>query len=269
MTRWRVIAWNLHPRRLWRGLVQLVGLADPTPRLAARRLGAQVPQVHLVSIYRHGSASTVLDVLGPALRAGFEIALWALDEVAETLAPWTADSGPGRRFELANRLLSRVEAPWRVLIDDDVRFHHGDVVELVRFARALELDIAQPAHTLGSNVSHSFTRRRPFVVGRETSFVEIGPVVVFGPRALPHVLPLPETGMGWGVEVEWAALERTAGLRLGIVDAVSIRHLHPLGTAYAASEEFEAAQARLRAAGMVGWADLQRTHRRLRLGSLK
>ena len=260
---------KLRPVRVWRGLVQVVALADPTPYFAARRLSARVPEVQLVSIYRRANASTLLDALGPALRAGFDSTLWALDGEVATLAPWTVGSGPGRRFQLANRLFSRADAPWRVLIDDDVRFHHGDIVDLIRFASALELDIAQPAHTLGSNVSHSFTRRMPFVVGRETSFVEIGPVVAFGPRALPHVLPLPETGMGWGVEAEWAELERTAGLRLGIVDAVSIRHLEQAGSAYAASEELEAAQARLRAAGLAGWGDLQRTHRRRGLCSLR
>jgi hypothetical protein len=258
----------VNARRARRGLVQLVALADPTPRLAARRLTAPAPPIRVVSIYRRRNAATLLELLGPALGAGGAVALWALDEQAPRLARWTAGSGPGTRFALANRLLADRPASWCVLADDDVRFRHGDVVQLVRFAHALGLDLAQPAHALGSHVSHSFTRRAPFRVARRTSFVEIGPVVAFSPRALPHVLPLPETGMGWGVEADWAGLEERAGLRLGIVDAVTIRHLEPPGGGYASDEELEAALARLRAAGKRGYGDLQRTHARLGLRSL-
>jgi hypothetical protein len=74
--------------------------------------------------------------------------------------------------------------------------------------------------------------------------------------------------MGWGVEADWAELETRAGLRLGIVDAVTLLHLQPPGGGYGADEELQAAMARLRAAGRSGWADLQRTHRRIGLGGL-
>ena len=248
--------------------MQLVALADPTPRLAARRLTLPAPELHVVSIYRRRNAATLLELLESALRCGSAVSLWALDQVAPSLARWTAGSGPGTRFALANRLLADRPPSWCVVADDDVRFRHGDVVRLVRFAQALGLDIAQPAHALGSHVSHSFTRRAPFRVARRTSFVEIGPVVVFGPLALPHVLPLPEEGMGWGTEAAWAQLGEREGLRLGIVDAVTIRHLQPPGGGYAAEAEREAALARLQAAGKQGWGDLQRTHGRLGLRRL-
>src|SRR5262249_8900916 len=143
------------------------------------------PALNVVAIYRRRNAATLLELLEPAVRAGAGVSLWALDEVDPSLERWTSGCGPGGRFALANRLVDP-DAGWVVLADDDVRFRDGDVVELVRYARALDLDISQPAHALGSNVSHSFTRRAPFRVARWTSFVEIGPVVAFSRRALSH-----------------------------------------------------------------------------------
>ena len=59
---------------------------------------------------------------------------------------------------------------------------------------------------------------------RETRFVEIGPVTVFSRRAAAELLPFPELRYGWGLDLHWAAIAGRRGWRLGVVDAVPVRH---------------------------------------------
>jgi hypothetical protein len=259
-----VIAASTFARRLWRGGLQMVALIDPTLALMEPRLAQRPLDITVASVYRARNAANVAKMVEPLAAVGGSVRLWSLDDVPDSLQPWTQGSGPGRRFELLNRLLADAGPGWTVLADDDVRFKRANLVDLVGFADLIGLDISQPAHALGSHVSHSFTRTAPFSVARLTSFVEIGPVVVFSPAAVPHVVPLPEEGMGWGTEVAWSDLQRTSGLKLGIVDAVRIEHLGAIGGAYSSEDEF----ARLREVfahhGLEGWSSLQRTHRYVR-----
>jgi hypothetical protein len=67
-------------------------------------------------------------------------------------------------------------------------------------------------------------------------FVEIGPMFAVAERSRDLFLPLPDWGMGWGVELVWWDRARE-GARLGIVDEVSMRHLSPLFGAYSRPEE--------------------------------
>ena len=196
------------------------------------------------------------------LPPGVEIRLWALDEIAPALAHLTSGVGPGARFVLLNALITRLEAvpDALVLLDDDVRFVVGDLPTLLAVGERAGLALWQPAHTATSEVSSGFVRRQWGCVLRRTSFVEQGPVVVVAAAAQALLLPLPEDmGMGWGVEARWEASLRRAGLPMGIVDAVALRHLVPGGAAY----DMEAAEAvlssELSAAGLGALADLQRT----------
>jgi hypothetical protein len=224
--------------------------------------------ITVASVYRARNAANLAKMLEPLAAVDASVRLWSLDEVPTSLEPWTLGSGPGRRFELLNGLLADAVPGWTVLADDDVHFRRGNVPDLVGIAELVGLDISQPAHALGSNVSHSFTRTTPFSVARLTSFVEIGPVVVFSPAALPHVLPLPEQGMGWGTEVAWSDLQRTSKLKLGIVDAVRIDHLGAVGAAYSSDDEFARVGEIFDDQGIAGWSSLQRTHRYVRPWSL-
>jgi hypothetical protein len=216
--------------------------------------------ITVASVYRARNATNLAKMLEPLAAVDASVRLWSLDNVPPSLRRWTLGSGPGRRFELLNRLLADPIPGWTVLADDDVRFRRGDVLDLIGIAELVGLDIGQPAHALGSNVSHSFTRAAPFSVARLTSFVEIGPVVVFSPAALPHVVPLPEQGMGWGTELAWSDLQRTSHLRLGIVDAVRIDHLGAVGVAYSSEDEFARTREILTEHGIADWSSLQRTH---------
>jgi hypothetical protein len=255
--------------RLVRGLAEVCSTVDPTPRLAGRLLrGQPPPPVSAISVYRNRNEATVGALIEPLLAAGASVRLWALDRPAVGLAEHTVGHGPGRRFQLLNRLLDGVAGRPLVVFDDDVRFRRGNLVDLVSLAAALGLDIAQPAHERASDASHPITRRRPFAVARLTNFVEIGPVVCFSAGVLSRVAPFPEAAMGWGTELVWADLVEE-GFRLGIVDAVSLVHLGRLHEGYDTREDQERLSAALAERGLASLEEHTRTYRRIRLGELR
>jgi hypothetical protein len=212
-------------------------------------------------VYRRKNAAVVMGLLRPALAAGWNVRLWALDEPHPDLAAHTAGSGPGTKFELVNRLLA-VHVPDEghvVVFDDDAVFERGDLPSFVRTADAAELDLCQPAHSLRSHISHRITWRRPLSRARLTTFVEIGPIFAVSTAWRSRILPLPEDmGMGWGLELRWMDLQ-AEGCRLGIVDATPVRHLARFATAYAPDEEVARVQSMLAERGARGWKGLRRT----------
>jgi hypothetical protein len=115
----------------------------------------------------------------------------------------------------------------------------------VGLCERLGLELAQPAQTLASHSAWPVTRRRPDSLARETGFVEIGPLTVLGKEAAAALTPFPELRYGWGLDLHWAALASTNGWRLGVVDALPVRHETGLvGAAYPRAEaEAEAARA--------------------------
>jgi hypothetical protein len=93
---------------------------------------------------------------------------------------------------------------------------------------------------------------------RLTTFVEIGPVFVVAPENAHRFLPFPDDiGMGWGLEVTWATLAGD-GCRLGIVDAVAMRHLVKPGGAYDMQFEMRQLTNELEAIGVTHINDIQR-----------
>ena len=126
------------------------------------------------------------------------------------------------------------EVDWLLAIDDDVRLPARFLDRFIALCERFELDLAQPAQTLRSHSAWKVVRRRPASLVRETRFVEIGPVTAFGRRAQAGLLPFPELRFGWGVDLHWAALAAERGWRLGVVDAVPVRHESRLvATSYA------------------------------------
>jgi hypothetical protein len=237
----------------------LVEHLAPTLRLALRHC-PPTSQVGLVGVYRERNAETLARLIA-ALPPGSRVALWALDEVAPPLAAMTVGAGAGFRFALLNRCIESLgdEADeWLIVADDDVVFRRGGPAAAVRVARGAGLDLSQPAHTWTSRASWRYNRRRPLVVARRGRFVEIGPLVILSPSGRQIVLPFPETdGMGWGTEAVWASLE-PRGLALGVLDAVLIEHLEPMGSSYSATEERRREYALAEAHGFSDLRCLQR-----------
>jgi hypothetical protein len=236
-------------------------------RRRTAELARSTPQrdVLVIGVYRPGS---LVASLLPALhseRHNVHIALGSTAGVERALAGHTVatDLGGGK-FENLNRILSAVadkavsavadesqpvrraapEADWIVVVDDDVRLPRAFLDRFVAVCEAFGLDLAQPAQTLRSHSAWKVTRRRPASLVRETRFVEIGPVTAFSRRAAAELLPFPELRYGWGLDLHWAAIAGQRGWRLGVVDALPVRHESGVVAAAYPREDAEAEAAR-------------------------
>ena len=207
-------------------------------RRAATRLAHSAPaplDVLVIGVYRPGS---LLAEALPALlseRHRVRLALGSAGPADEPLREHTVAEGlSGGKFENLNRVLEAAGAApsagegatpdWTIAIDDDVRLPRAFLDRFVGVCEAFQLDLAQPAQTLRSHSAWKVTRRRPASLVRETRFVEIGPVTAFGRAAAAELLPFPELRYGWGLDLHWAAVAAERGWRLGVVDALPVRH---------------------------------------------
>jgi hypothetical protein len=214
----------------------------------------------LIGIYRKRNLSHAQRLTAPALKAGWTVAWWALDETHRALAPVTVGEGPGEKLPLLNRILDRIQpADWTVVSDDDLDFRRGNVIEFVQMCQQLQFDLAQPARDRRTQVTHPITRRARLSRARLTSFVESGPLWAVSPGWRDRVLPLPEhRGMGWGVEIDWHDRYRE-GMRLGILDALPIAHVGPPAAEYDWREMNRAMKAELAARGNPRWEGMVET----------
>jgi hypothetical protein len=97
--------------------------------------------------------------------------------------------------------------------------------------------------------------------------VEIGPVTLIGKRAAQSLLPFPPLRYGWGLDLAWAATAADNHWRLGIADAVPVRHdATKVASAYPADAAIEEARNFLSTRPYLSSAAAQETratHRRL------
>lgn len=224
-------------------------------------------KVLVVSVYRARNASILSVLTDEAHARGWDVRLWALDEPAPALAADTVGIGADAKFPLLNAIIADCDLDvydWVVVADDDFEFVGGSLGALIGVAEAADLDLVQPAHVERSHREHEFTVRRPLSLARRTTFVEIGPVFAVRHPWSRRVLPFPMAHtMGWGLELDWYAMERD-GARLGIIDGVPLRHLHPVGVGYAKSEQLARLRRLMRDAGVESIADIQVTKGRWR-----
>ena len=217
-------------------------------RLRAGRLARQTRaplDVLVIGVYRDGS------LLADSLRAchssrhKVRIALGSMGAASDELREHTVTEHlTGGKFQNLNRLLDATsgEPDWVVVVDDDVRLPRAFLDRFLAICEAFELDLAQPAQTLRSHSAWKVTRRRPASLVRVTRFVEIGPVTAFGRRAAAELLPFPELRFGWGLDLHWAALAGQNAWRLGVVDALPVRHESALvGASYSRDDAVEEA----------------------------
>ena len=145
-------------------------------------------------------------------------------------------AGERGKFENLNELLAR-EPPdgfdWLLVLDDDVSLPRGFLDSFLFVVERFGLKLAQPAHRARSHAAWQLTRRRPGSLVRQTTYVEIGPLVALHATTFPVLLPFPPLRAGWGLDAHWAALAREQGWPVGIVDATAVRHgVRRIATAY-------------------------------------
>jgi hypothetical protein len=225
-------------------------------RRRAARLAREVRaplEILVIGVYRPDSL--IADALPPlhSDRHNVRIALGSAAAADPRVAEHTVAEGlTGGKFENLNRVLAAAqgtrapEAPadWTLVVDDDVGLPGAFLDRFVAVCEVFGLDLAQPAQTLRSHSAWKVTRRRPASLVRETRFVEIGPVTAFSRRAAAELLPFPNLRYGWGLDLHWAALAGQRGWRLGVVDALPVRHESGLVAAAYPREEAEAEAAR-------------------------
>lgn len=197
-------------------------LADTTPARSALVTGCYSP----------GPANRMPAALA-MLRSARHDVRFAFGSTAEpepamshvtTASGLTAGKLPNVNTALARSGLEPGSFDWTIVIDDDVVLARRFLDRFVALCEAFGFDLAQPAQTHLSHAAWRMVRRRPGAVARETNFVEIGPVTAFSRRAAARLLPYPDLRMGWGLDAHWAAYARDRGWRLGIVDALPVRH---------------------------------------------
>ena len=242
-------------------------LGSTVTELRARRLFGRpaVGSGALLCVYRERNRDGVRALVDEARRLRMTVALWALDDAAPAVAPFTVGVGRGLRMDLLNRLweVVRESAPHQVVVaDDDVSFTHGSLAQLLEAATVCGFGIAQPAQRWNSAWRHEITRKRVLALARQTTFVEIGPLFVVTGSWIPRVLPFPDGfGMGWGLDLVWLDLLRE-GCRLGVVDCVTVHQHDPAGgREYDTSREVERLRAELRERNLESPADAQCTLR--------
>jgi hypothetical protein len=205
-----------------RALDRLLDLELRARRVPAAldRLADSVPRrkVTALCIYREGARRF----------DGIDRALASSRHELRTLYGRLGHNGmDGGKFQNLNRLLESAEPhqyDWLLVLDDDVALPERFVDRLLGLCERFDFGLAQPAQTLASHAAWPVTRRRPIALARETRFVEIGPVTAIRRDSAEVLTPFPELRFGWGLDLHWAAVARQRGWRLGVLDAVAVRH---------------------------------------------
>jgi hypothetical protein len=229
-------------------------------------------EVAAYAVYGPGGAAAISDALAELRRSRHEVSvtLGSLGRPAHPLEDETALAHlEGGKLANLNRLLDRAPpagADWVLILDDDVALGRRFLDRMLLLAERFELDLAQPALSHTSHTAWPVTRRRGYLL-RRTRFVEMGPVLLIRRHALAELVPFPQQGMGWGACLHWAAVAERRGWRLGIADAVPVRHdLRPPASGYDRAAAREAGAALLREREHIDWRDADlvlAAHRRL------
>lgn len=245
---------------IWFRFVSLVhALFDSS---VSRRTPVQRRKALIICVYRHKNGPVVFQAITEALQHGWEIRLWALDQIHPDLEPYSRGVGAGSRSTLLNLLIAGrdlAEFDWVVMMDDDFEFARGSLASFLAIADAAHISLAQPARAYGRYRTFRLINCDPLSVARLTSYVEIGPIVAVSRPWAPRILPFPEGyGMGWGLDLLWSDL-REEGLQPGVIDWVTINHLSPVGKTYDNSPEKQRLVRMLEERGLNSIEEMQKT----------
>ncbi len=203
-------------------------------------------RVLVVGVYLLGAPTWVHEITETltSTRAHDVEVLWAAlgqGSVPEALADITpvVASGSMDKFTLVNQVIAHHDlSNFDVLLvtDDDVSFEPGWLDAFLSFQADADLALCQPARSPDSWIDHPFTKQLLGIDARLTHYVEIGPVFSLHRKAFELLVPFDESWpMGWGLDLRWPVILGEAGLQMGIIDRVPVRHrLRPPQAHYSA-----------------------------------
>lgn len=182
----------------------------------------------------------------------------ALDRIVEDLAASRhhvsaslVTMQPKGKFENIHDAIAAAPEPlsaydWLIITDDDVALPRRFTDRYIAAARLGRLVLSQPAHRYHSYATYQITRRKLGHLIRQTQFVEIGPLTVIHREAFETLLTFPQSRWAYGIDVLWADQCRAKGWRMGVVDALPIRHLRPVAATYDMNAAIEEGRTLLR-----------------------
>lgn len=157
--------------------------------------------------------------------------------------------GDRGKFDNVNCAISQVDPEkydWVIVTDDDITTPTGLLDECLFLAMKLDLKIFQPAHRFHSFCTYRINQRHWNTLARETCFVESGPMLGFHRSTFRSLFPFPALRWAWGIDVYWSDLARCLGWKIGVVDAVPVRHKRRIGRSYGQVVAIEQARGFLR-----------------------
>lgn len=148
------------------------------------------------------------------------------------------------KFELLNQLLKDVDISkfdYILCVDDDISVRPGFLDTFIALQQRFGFSICQPARTWTSSFDHPFVRRNPALLGRQTWFVEIGPIFSFDRKIASLLIPFDlATPMGWGYDFVWPVQVAEQKLTMGIIDEATVDHTsRPRSAIYSSSTAAE------------------------------
>src|SRR6516164_6284280 len=142
------------------------------------------------------------------------------------LAWWSPQGEP--KFSVINQLLAGVnleEYDFLIVVDDDIDLPGSFLDKYLELLERFDFALAQPARTHDSYVDHAFVEQLDGITARQTLFVEIGPLFSIRRDAILLLTPFDMTSpMGWGYDFAWPTVITSAGLKMGIIDGLPVRH---------------------------------------------
>jgi hypothetical protein len=135
---------------------------------------------------------------------------------------------PIPKFKILNQMLKEVsmrDFDVLLVLDDDIVLPRGFIDAFIAAQQQCDFSLCQPARTHTSWIDHRMVEQEDGLMGRQTRFVEIGPVFSIRSDLFDTLLPFDERSpMGWGLDFVWPILVEGRGLKMGIIDAVPVDH---------------------------------------------
>jgi hypothetical protein len=250
-----------HWRRYWKLLRFIDAAADARAFLGIRRLRKAVERMPPMAVLlaavqvpgREADLTQVIRRISATIRHNVTVAV--------------TDMEPVGKFDNINRAIANHDLTnydWLLIVDDDIVVPDGFLDLLLYFAHDHDLKVSAPAHKFLSYKSYTITERHWASLVRRVGFVESGPVTLLHKDTFRDLTPFPSLRWAWGIDLSWAQIAKRRGWKMGMIDAIPIRHLRPVAVSYDSKAAADQAIEFLRTHGVtISRAEAFGTNRRI------